>query len=159
MLLAHVKLFLQNLYPIMPVFDTSAALLDCGSPETLSPERYAFLVALSATAHLQLNLDEVSGTSADPGVSGENLINEAVQTLQQFDPLQAPHTDSLLTFFFLFCANGNLGKEHYAWHYLSQSISFAYILNLNKEASYANLSQSDAETRRRIYWLLFVTER
>lgn len=145
----------------MPVFDTSAALLDCGSPETLSPERYAFLVAISATAHLQLNLDadDASGRSVHSGVSGESLVNEVVQTLQQFDPLQAPHTDSLLTFFFLFCAQGNLGKENYAWYYLSQSISFAYILNLNKEASYVGLSQSDAETRRRIYWLLFITER
>jgi hypothetical protein len=61
--------------------------------------------------------------------------------------------------FFLFCAYGNLDKPSHAWHYLSRTISFLQILNIDKEAGYTGLSSKEADARRRIYWLIFVTER
>ncbi|PCG90702.1 Transcription factor [Penicillium occitanis (nom. inval.)] len=157
---AHLHVFLTYLYPIMPVVDKDALLIDCANPEALGPRRYALLVALSAAAHLQLNLDmPQTDPSVDITQSSESLLTEALRALQQFNPLDDPHIDSVLTMFFLFAAYGNLRKTHQAWHYLNQSICFAYMLKLNVESTYTALSQHEADMLRRIYWLLFITER
>ncbi|KAL2855738.1 hypothetical protein BJX68DRAFT_231110 [Aspergillus pseudodeflectus] len=156
---AHVGLFLHHLYPIMPVVDAQA-MADCADPDALHPRRYAHLVALSAATHLQLNLDIGEPKPSDDNlISGHDLILEALRALCEYDPLDEPHMDTVLTMFFLFCAYGNLNKPSYAWHYLSQTISYLQILNLDKEAIYAGLSLADAEARRRVFWLVFITER
>jgi hypothetical protein len=143
----------------MPVVD-GQAMADCADPDTLHPRRYAHLVALSAATHLQLNLDiGEPKPSNDNLISGHDLIIEALRALCEYDPLEEPHTDTVLTMFFLFCAYGNLNKPVYAWHYLTQTISYLQILNLDKEGIYAGLSIADSEARRRIYWLVFITER
>ncbi|KAE8331406.1 hypothetical protein BDV39DRAFT_168757 [Aspergillus sergii] len=156
---AHVGLFLQHLYPIMPVID-SDVLADCSDPESLSPRRYAYIVALSAATHLQLNLDigEYESRGEDL-LSGQDLISEAVRAVCEYDILERPHIDTLLTMFFLFCAYGNLNKADYAWHYLSQTISFLQILKLDREEVYVGLPPLELEVRRRVFWLVFITER
>ncbi|GFF94746.1 hypothetical protein IFM60648_10496 [Aspergillus lentulus] len=156
---AHVGLFLQHLYPIMPVIDSKLAA-DCSDPEALHPQRYAYIVALSAATHLQLNLDIGEYESAgDNLISGQDLINEAVRAVCEYDALEHPHIDTLLTMFFLFCAYGNLNKSDYAWHYLSQTISFLQILKLDREEVYVGFCPTEVEVRRRVFWLVFVTER
>lgn len=160
-LLAHVDVFLKNLYPIMPVFDVNSVLLDCANPETLLPQRYAYLVGLCVATHYQLNL----GCNHDliqPGTpvsSGEELFAETMQTLRGFDQLEGANMDTVMTSFFLFMVYGNQNKQDHAWHYLSQSISFAVMLGLDREEAYATMHLLDAEMGRRIYWMLFVTER
>lgn len=160
-LLAHVNVFLKHLYPIMPVFDSSQVVEDCGRVETLSPSRYAFLLALCAATHLQLNLD---ARQDDSGLAhaidhGDILVAEALRTLREFDPIEHLHIDTVLSSFFLFAAYGNMDQQNHAWHYLSQSISYAYALNLHREQTYTSLPHAEAELRRRVFWLLFITER
>ncbi|KAJ5649622.1 transcriptional regulator family: Fungal Specific TF [Penicillium longicatenatum] len=160
LLQAHVEIFLEHLYPIMPVFDADAVMVDCANPEILPPRRYAFLAAMCAATHLQLKLDLPHGaTHGEISPSGRSLIDQAIQALRDFDPVDEPHIDSLLTFFFLFSAYGNLDQHDHAWHYLSQSISFAFLLKLHQEQTYLPLDAEVAELKRRIYWLLFITER
>jgi hypothetical protein len=143
----------------MPVTDIKLKG-DCANPEALNPQRYAYIVALSAVTHLQLNLDIGEYESpVDNIISGQELINEAIQALSEYDPLADPHIDTLLTMFFLFCAYGNLSKSGYAWHYLSQTISFLQILEMDREESYVGLPAAEANVRRRVFWLVFITER
>jgi hypothetical protein len=164
-LLAHVGVFVKYLYPIMPVFHIENVRLDCGRPETVSPRRYSFLVALCAATHIQLKLDtnesiEVADTShlRESG-KGMFLLAEAVKSLGAFDVAEMPDIDSVLTSFFLFAAFGNLNEQVQAWHYLSQSISFAFTLKLHSENSYAGFEAKEIELRRTVFWLLFITER
>lgn len=166
---AHVQVFLKHLFPIMPVFQPEAVLQDCSDPESLSEQRYAFLVALCAATHIQLNLDCADPTASsqywsDPDsptkpMTGELLIAEVMKTRQEFDILDHPDCTTLLTSFFLFAAYGNLNKPQHALFYLHQSISFAFMLGLHDENTYTGLLPSEAELRRRVYWLLFITER
>jgi hypothetical protein len=160
LLQAHVEIFLKHLYPIIPVFNANEVTADCENPEILPPRRYAFLAALCAATHLQLKLDLSDGATHEEILpSGRSLIDQAIQTLRDFDPLDEPHIDSLLTFFFLFSAYGNLDQHDHAWHYLSQSISLAFLLKLHQEQTYLEQDAEVAELKRRIYWLLFITER
>ncbi|KFY47890.1 hypothetical protein V495_01761 [Pseudogymnoascus sp. VKM F-4514 (FW-929)] len=167
-LLAHVNVFLKHLYPIMPVVEENSLCLDCINPDTLSPAKYALLTSLCAATHIQLKLG--SASSAAPALSspisydpsyfnGEFFISECLKARQEFDFMAEPSCDTVLTSFFLFASFGNLDKQNHAWFYLTQSISFAYALCLHNESQYSMLEGSEAEIRRRIYWLLFVTER
>lgn len=167
-LLAHVNVFLKHLYPIMPVVEEESLRLDCSNPDTLPPAKYALLTSLCAATHIQLKLGSATSTAPDlsPPTSydpsyftGEFFISECLKARQEFDFMAEPSCATLLSSFFLFASYGNLDKQNHAWFYLTQSISFAYTLCLHNESQYAMLECSEAETRRRIYWLLFVTER
>lgn len=167
-LLAHVNVFLKYLFPIMPVFQADEVLRDSANPEELSPPRYAFLVAMCAATHIQLKLDgnertDVTEDGMRPEgqalMSGDALLSEAVRARQQYDPIEYSNIDNLLTSFFLFAAYGNLDQQNYAWFYLTQSVALANTIGLHRESTYAKFGSSEAEERRRIFWLLFVTER
>jgi hypothetical protein len=168
-ILAHVHIYLKYLYPIMPVFRVEQALLDASNPDNLLPQRYAFLAALCAATHIQLRLDgsdiPYDSDAFSPGsagktlMSGEALLGEALRARNEYDLIEHPDIDNLLTSFFLFSAYGNLDRQDYAWFYLCQALSMAYTLGLHKENTYSLLDSDVAEERRRVFWLLFITER
>ncbi|KAJ4156131.1 hypothetical protein LMH87_001344 [Akanthomyces muscarius] len=69
--------------------------------------------------------------------------------------------DAILTSFFLFVCYGNQEKYKKAWFYLNQSVSMAILLEMDTETaeSLAGLTDKDIDRRRRIFWLLFISER
>ncbi|KAH8428330.1 putative C6 transcription factor (AmyR) [Aspergillus melleus] len=168
-LLAHVNVFLKYLFPIMPVVRRERLQQDCHQPEQLSSQRYAFLASLCALTHIQLKLDGAMSASNPPHpqasvdghsiMSGEELLAEAVRARKDCDLVDEMSIESLLTSFFLFAAYGNLDKQDHAWFYLCQATSMVFTLGLHRESTYSEMSTEDAEEKRRIFWLLFVTER
>lgn len=168
-LLAHVNVYLKYLFPIMPVVSGEALHLDSQQPEQLSPRRYAFLASLCAATHIQLKLDGDTPVPDPPRfqsmgnghslVSGEKLLSEAVRARQECDVVEDISIETLLTSFFLFASYGNLDKQSHAWFYLCQATSMAFTLGLHREPSYGEFDVEDAEERRRVFWLLFITER
>ncbi|KAJ5471553.1 hypothetical protein N7530_008910 [Penicillium desertorum] len=166
-LLAHVNVYLKYLFPIMPVVRGDMLRLDCHQPERLSAKLYAFLASLCAATHVQLKLDGAA-PMPDPALrtgdghslmSGEELLAEAVRARQECEVLEELDTESLLTSFFLFASYGNLDRQDHAWFFLCQATSFAFSLGLHRESTYAEYEIEEAEERRRIFWLLFITER
>lgn len=168
-LMAHVNVFLKYLFPIMPVVRKEQLQLDSHHPQRLSPQRYSFMASLCAATHIQLNLDGAFPAS-DPSplrqtidassvMSGEELLLEAVRARTECDIVEEVTIENLLTSFFLFAAYGNLDKQKHAWFYLCQSLSMVFSLGLHRESSYTEMSIEEAEERRRVFWLLFVTER
>ncbi|KAL4937205.1 hypothetical protein BDV06DRAFT_78298 [Aspergillus oleicola] len=167
-LLAHVNVYLKYMFPIMPVVQREELQQDCHQPERLSPQRYAFLASLCAATHIQLKLDGATPvadtshlqTGVDGGLmSGEELLAEAVRARKDCDPIEDMNIESLLTSFFLFASYGNLDRQDYAWFYLCQATSMVFTLGLHREPTYSELPIEEAEQRRRVFWLLFITER
>lgn len=170
-LLAHVNVYLKYLFPIMPVVRREALQRDSHHPNHLSPQRYAFLAALCAATHIQLKLDGGQSSASDSNtatavdvdghglMSGDELLAEAVRARNECEVVEDMNVESLLTSFFLFACYGNLDKQRQAWFYLCQTTSMAFELGLHREATYTRLSAEEAEEKRRVFWLLFVTER
>lgn len=168
-LLAHVNVYLKYLFPIMPVVRGEQLRQDCHQPTRLSAKRYAFLAALCAATHIQLKLD---GATPVPNpvrlqsiadghslMSGEELLAEAVRARRECDVVEEVGTESLLTSFFLFASYGNLDRQDHAWYHLCQATSMTFTLGLHRESTFAEFGVEEAEERRRIFWLLFITER
>ncbi|KAL2350507.1 fungal-specific transcription factor domain-containing protein [Cryomyces antarcticus] len=166
MFLPYVTLFFTHLYPIMPIIDRKVYL----NPELytkyscLTSENYAFLSALSAATIVQLDVaaqltQDSNVLQADCGPPGELYISECLRERQRYDYIENPTTLTVMTSFFIFCYYGNLERHEKAWHFLQESISFAQVLNLDDEHAILELDPTEAQWRRRLYWLLFITER
>jgi hypothetical protein len=163
-LLAHVNVYFKYLFPIMPVVRKEEIQADCHQLERLSSRRYAFLASLCAATHIQLKFDGAMDPSAfntegQNMMSGEELLAEAVRARKECDPVDEVSIESLLTSFFLFACYGNLDKQEQAWFYLCQATSMIFTLGLHREVTYSEFSPEEAEERRRVFWLLFITER
>ncbi|KAE8411040.1 fungal-specific transcription factor domain-containing protein [Aspergillus pseudocaelatus] len=168
-LLAHVNVFFKYLFPIMPIVRQDQLQQDCHQPERLSPQRYAFIAALCAATHIQLKLDGATpgpdsasaqaSLDGHPMLSGEELLAEALRARKEYNVVDEINMENLLTSFFLFAAYGNLDRQDQAWFYLCQTTSMVFTLGLQRESTYSKLSVEEAEEKRRVFWLLFVTER
>lgn len=167
-LAAHVQVFLEYMFPIMPVIDGEVLLADTLRLGELHPSRYALVVSLCAATRAHLRLDNIENNSggkpgasipSEPRLTAEMLAMMAETALRQYNAIDDLSTDTTLASFFLFATYGNFDNAHHAWFYLNQSITLAQALDLTCEASYTYLPEHEGEARRRIFWLLFVTER
>ncbi|KAK2762863.1 hypothetical protein FQN54_001038 [Arachnomyces sp. PD_36] len=157
--LAHVSVYLKYLFPIMPVFDPQTVIQDSSDPGSLPPERYALLVSLCAITHIQLKLDGPGFTDEGTLISGDALLSEAVRARNEYNTIEHASVDSLLTSFYLFASYGNLEKHCHASFYLNQAVCMVHTLGLNRESVYSDMETGEAENCRRVFWLIFVSER
>ncbi|KAK6530268.1 hypothetical protein TWF694_003630 [Orbilia ellipsospora] len=185
----YLELFFKHLYPIMPIFDREADLnnpmLNTDELKILSQEEIAMYSALSALVILQLNVvidksgtlvpssqedhlrlssnsatssPEDMATTAYP-VPAEPFVTQCLSTRQNSDFISSPTLNWIITSFFLFAYYGHLEQHRSAWYYLRESISLALELELDVEEIYETLERGESQKRRRLFWLLFVTER
>ncbi|KAJ6440571.1 GATA-type sexual development transcription factor NsdD [Purpureocillium lavendulum] len=176
----YLRLFVDRLYPIFPVIDCQRLMRvvqeGTQSGQPLPAADYALLTSLSAAVVVQLNLGGCSFASfPDPCPEGAQTIlsdgSEQLPTSAQvfaLHCLQARRTYSfieeadewtILTSFFLFAYYGNLDESRSAWYYLREAIGFAQSLGLDDAESYSNWDVETQQRRRRLFWLLFITER
>lgn len=163
----YAQLFFNHLFPIMPVIDPKIYLDHriYDHSNQLLPETYTFLCALSAATIVQLEssvpLPPFDPLPGRPISEADMFIEELFRARGQYDYIQGPTTLTVLTSFFIFAYYGNKEgeKSERAWHYLQESISFAEILDLDDERVISKSDPMEAQWNRRLFWLLFVTER
>lgn len=158
----YMRLFYGHMFPIMPIIDRSIYLDPSfySNSSVFSSDMYCFLCSICAATIVQL--DE-SIPQPPPLHSNkrtdDSFADECLRERKAYDYIENASTLSVMTAFFLFAYNGNHEKHAKAWHYLQESITFAENLNMDDENSYAKLDPVEAQWRRRLYWLLFITER
>lgn len=158
----YVRLFFSHMFPIMPVIDSRIYLdpsffADSG---TLSSDMYCFLCALCAATIVQLDASRAQPAPLHLTKNADDTFaEECLRERRSFDYMEPVSTLSIMTSFFLFAYYGNHEQHGKAWHYLQESITFSETLDMDQEQSYAKLDPVEAQWRRRLYWLLFITER
>ncbi|KAK4631082.1 putative sucrose utilization protein SUC1 [Fulvia fulva] len=161
-LLPYVDLFFKHMYIIMPVIDRTVYLDPAFYTNTscLSRDVYCFLCSLCAATIVQLDDSIPQPPSPHPTKKADHLFaEECLRERRTFDYVESMSTLSIMTSFFLFAYYGNHEKHLQAWHYLQESITFSENLNMDDELSYEKLNPVEGQWRRRLYWLLFITER
>ncbi|EME47678.1 hypothetical protein DOTSEDRAFT_146525 [Dothistroma septosporum NZE10] len=160
--LPFIDLFFQHMYTIMPVVDRTIYLNPTlySDSSCLSRDVYCFLCSLCAATIVQLDDSIPQPPSPHPTKTADHLFaEECLRERRTFDYVESMSTLSIMTSFFLFAYYGNHEKHLLAWHYLQESITFSENLNMDDEVSYDKLSPIEGQWRRRLYWLLFITER
>lgn len=157
--------FFANMYPHMPILnrqriEQQATYMD------QSLDTYCLLTSLCALMMIQPGMGipggDPYGLDSMPGaniVSSTVLIEETIRVRKGFDHTESPSLNTLCTSYFLFACYYGLDMHEKAWFHLREAATMIHILNLNREEAYAQLDPVESSPRRRLYWLVFVTER
>ncbi|KAK5737884.1 hypothetical protein LTR17_006322 [Elasticomyces elasticus] len=158
--LPYMQLFFGHMFPIMPVLDRNLYLDPrlYAEIDRLDSDMYCLLCALCAAIIVQLDAT-VPLPFPDSKPMDEVFAEECLRERKSYDFIAPTSTLSCLTSFFLFAYYGNHESLTKAWFYLQEAVTFAQNLNMDDEQAYDKFDPVEAQWRRRLYWLLFVTER
>lgn len=142
-LLQALDIYQLRLYPIWPIINVEEIRNGLVSEHAVSYILLATAIRLATVAQLQ-----------GEAISPNDVPPSSLEHCESLD------LNGLRISFFLHIYHENQspggGKSLI---YLRQALTLAQIMRLDREASYAGLEESEQEMRRRVLWLLFVTER
>ncbi|KAK6344587.1 hypothetical protein TWF718_006546 [Orbilia javanica] len=162
----YLEIYHHRLYPVWPILKWEPLLAELEAQPD-DPEIYALATALASAVMGQLQLPQWTQQYLDPEtqmtktiiVSTEHFAAEALRARRLFEWRERPGIYAILTSLFFHVYYENLGKVSASSLSLREAITFVQIMNLDRESGYHSLLPEDAELQRRLFWLLFVTER
>ncbi|KAF5009773.1 hypothetical protein FDECE_4046 [Fusarium decemcellulare] len=152
--------YFKHKYPLTPILNRQQMGQSLQNlPD--SPEQYGLITALCAV--ISLSPEIFSTPSSPPEIAippADFLISETIHSRQHYNLVENQSLTHVQTSFFLYAAFFCMDKDNAAWYYLRESITILQSLRLHEEATYADISdQSFAKYARRMFWVLFITER
>lgn len=157
--------FFKNLYPTQPILDrerlrhTTSIMYD-------SVEAWCLIASLCAYMLIQPNMElspeALTDMETDVGSNlawGKRLLAETMEVRKGCNYIEAPTLDSVTISFFFFGSNFCLEKHNTAWFHLREATTLALFLGMHQEETYLHADGVDSKLSRRLFWLLFVTER
>lgn len=162
---ACADFFFAQLFPTMPILHDEQ-LRQWIADMTCSVEAYCLLASLSAFVLIQPGIEINIGQGAD-GLAGPSnntalgilLLDEALRVRKGHDYIENPTITSAMTSFFLFGCYFGLNKHNTAWFHLREATASAQLLGMQEESYYLDGYVKDSSRKRRLFWLLFITER
>ncbi|KAK0701461.1 hypothetical protein B0T21DRAFT_417171 [Apiosordaria backusii] len=149
------RLRLFPVWPIVAVEQVIAAL----HRDPHDVETYTLAVAIGAATMAQLKLSRFKDPNITDSLPAAALQDECQRTRRSLNSGGA-NLSRLQTSFFLHIYHENQipgGAE--SLMYLREAITVAQIMGLHRASAYLGLPPAEDRLRRRILWLLFVTER
>lgn len=165
MITSSVDYFFANLYPTQPILHRQKVGETIGCMDT-DIEAYCLVVSLCAYMMIQPNMSLPSGAFDELEIPpqsslelGHTLLQEALRVRRYSNYIETPTIWSVISSFFFFGSYFCLDKQNTAWFHLREATTLAQILGMHEEANYGSLDVIENSRQRRLYWLLFVTER
>jgi len=165
MIAACVDFFFTNLYPTQPILNRQKVGETIGQMDT-DVEAYCLVVSLCAYMMIQPNMEITpelcEGLFEQPQSSiqlGHALLQEALRVRKSVNYIENPSVWSVITSFFFFGSYFCLDRQNTAWFHLREATTLAQIMGMHDESNYQVPDVIESSRRRRLYWLLFVTER
>ncbi|KAK0652868.1 hypothetical protein B0T16DRAFT_455202 [Cercophora newfieldiana] len=160
-----IEFFFAHMYPTMPILhrqrlEQQALYMD------QSLDTYCLLTSMCAFVLLQpgmtvpgtdpFSLDSMPGANI---VTSTLLLEETLRVRKGYDYMDSPTLNSLCTSYFTFGCYYALDLHDKAWFHLRESSTLVHMIGMNKEPTYMQYDSIESSRRRRLYWLLFATER
>ena len=131
-----------------------------------SEDAYCLICALCAfimiqpgiRLHANQNANGYIGSNEDT-VMGNQLLEEISRFRRSCDYVESPTNVIIITSFLLFGCFFCLDKHNSAWFQLREATTLAQISGMEDEETYSTGHVADDLERRKLFWLLFVTER
>ncbi|KAI9839132.1 MAG: hypothetical protein M1819_003125 [Sarea resinae] len=164
MIRSCVDFFFAHMYPTMPILHRQR-LEQALSDIDRSLETYCLVASLCAFMMIQpgmklLGTEPTNGDATSANITlGNQVLNEALRVRKGYEYIDTPTTSAVVTSFFLFGCYFGLDRHNTAWFYLREATTLAQILGMQDEATYMTGDFVECSRRRRLFWLLFVTER
>ncbi|KAJ4302058.1 hypothetical protein N0V88_002194 [Collariella sp. IMI 366227] len=168
---ACIDFFFAHVYPLAPILDRQRLEQEAMYMDQ-NLDTYCLLTSLCAFVCLQPGMAIPGIAMNDPFnpdmmfggniVVSSNLMEETIRVRKGFDYVASPTVNSLCTSYFLFAVHHALEMQDKAWFHLREATTLAHMLRMNEEQAYMQYDRNDGVDglrRRRLYWLLYVTER
>ncbi|KAH6869331.1 RING-3 [Thelonectria olida] len=144
-------------YPLTPILDRHEIDLWLQRPLN-SPSQYGLLTSCCAVISLSPEIHTLQ-----PEVEmlpARFLIAETLRSRQHCNIVENQSLIHVQTSFFLYASFFCLDKDNAAWYYLREAITILQTLRLHEESTYSDAEdQVSAIYARRMFWVLFITER
>jgi hypothetical protein len=156
---AYLKIYHYKMYAVWPVVDVTELLAKLGGTVE-DPEACALAYSVCAATGAQLRLADF-----EPGYSQKrfNIVDrfatEAERYRAMLDRCENATIACVLIPFFLHNYYSIKQKRFTSTLLLRESLTLCELLELDKETVYATLAPEERRYRRKVFWLLFVTER
>jgi hypothetical protein len=157
--------YFAHMYPTMPILhrqrlEQQAMYMD------QNLDTYCLLASMCAFILLQpgmpvpgsdpFSLDSMPGANI---VTSTLLMEETIRVRKGYDYMDSPTLNGLCTSYFLFGCYYALDLHDKAWFHLREATTLVHMVGMNKETTYMQYDSIESSRRRRLFWLLFVTER
>lgn len=155
-LVLYLCVYRVQLYPIWPVIKVERLIASLQS-ESADLEVYALAYALAAATASRTK-------STDLNISQRNhaqILEAKCQAYRcRVPPGRPPNLTTVRIAFFLHIYYESLeANSMRSMLYLREAVTIATMMGLHKEAYYNEVPEQERQIRRRVLWLLFVTER
>ncbi|WBF15915.1 hypothetical protein N7582_005440 [Saccharomyces uvarum] len=151
-----LRLYHDNLYVIWPLlcYDDLHKLLDENFDDC---HVYWFLVALSAATLSDLH----TGIESEEGVyyTGRQLSILCMSSRQEFDDLSSSDIFRIMTYYCLLRCFAQFAETRTSYRLSCEAIGLIKVGELHIEETYESLSFEEQQLRRKVYYLLLLTER
>jgi hypothetical protein len=148
----------EKLYGIWPMLSADDLIQQLqNNPDDV--ETYALATALCGATLSHLN-QTITHESLTEALTAHSFAREARRVRSMFDYMEPVSLNTVLTSYFLHIYYGRqASREQTAAFYIREAISFAQLIDMHTEDSYYQYSLKEQKVMRKLYFLLFMTER
>ncbi|KAI9750754.1 MAG: hypothetical protein M4579_006326 [Chaenotheca gracillima] len=168
MITACLDFFFAHMYPTMPILHRESLERRLAAIDQ-STETYCLITALCAFMMIQPGMkvigstgegaEEADGNLGSSITTGSMLLDEVLRVRKSSDYIENPSVATVTTSFFIFGCYFGLDKHNTAWFHLREATTLAQILGMQEESTYLQGNPIESSRQRRLFWILFVTER
>jgi hypothetical protein len=147
-----------RMYPVWPIVDAKNVMSILQQDGDVDLETYALATAVASATMGQLRLEQ--SFWHDTPITADNFAAESMRARRLGEYRTAVNLNNVRTSFFLHIYHENRhagGSESLL--FLREAISLAQMMYLHRETAYIGLPEDEQQSRRRVLWLLFITER
>jgi len=157
--------FFTQMYPTIPILYREQLRQTVGDMGH-SAEAYCLITAFCAFMLIQPGIvlktgrvmEEQANSITNPKM-GNLLMEDSIRVRKGYDYIENPTINTAITSFFLFGCCFGLNKHNTARFHLREATALAQILGMQDENTYIFDNVVETSRKRRLFWLLFVTER
>ncbi|KAL1968083.1 hypothetical protein VTN77DRAFT_2213 [Rasamsonia byssochlamydoides] len=153
-----LNLYQEKLYGIWPMLSADELVLQLQNDPN-DVETYTLATALCGATLSHLNQTVTHESLSEP-LTSHSFAQEARRVRATFDYMEPVTLNTVLTSYFLHIYYGRQpSRVQTAAFYIREAISFAQLLGMHTEDSYFQYPIKEQKIMRKLYFLLFMTER
>lgn len=162
-----LEFYFSNMYAQMPILSRQQIEQQAMySVMEQNRDAYCLITALCAFVFLQpgmsmppgdpFNLDMMPGINL---IASNVLLEEALRVRRGYEYLDNISLYTIATSYFIFACQDGIESHNRAWFYLREATTMTHMLGMDQDETYLQWDPVESSRRRRLYWLLFATER
>jgi hypothetical protein len=155
---ACIDLFMEHIYPIMPLIYMPTLRASITRPLEMYEKNLLYaLCALTSTHMIGKSIQAPGPPSWE--AAGRFFLDECISVRQSYDFVEDRSLWAVISSYLVHTAFFELNQSRKSWYYLREALTMGQDLGIHDEKSYIGLSPAEALCRRRTFWILYVTER